>query len=94
MSINASGAGGGTCVGANINNFTAGQTSLNFSGITIPPNNSCTVTFVVKSTTGGIHPNSTSGVTTTQTPLAGSPSNTANLTVIAPPTISKSFAPQ
>jgi hypothetical protein len=70
----------------------AGQTSLNFSGITIPANGSCTVTFGVTSSTIGGQSNTTSGVTTTQTPSAGTASNTATLTVaplIAVPTLSE-----
>ncbi|PYS35632.1 MAG: hypothetical protein DMF75_03040, partial [Acidobacteria bacterium] len=94
MSVNATGPAGGTCVGANGNNLTAGQTALSFSGITIPANSvTCTVTFVVTSSTVGTNPNSTSGVTTTQTTTAGPVSNTANLSVFAPPTIAKAFSP-
>lgn len=84
---------GGTCAGTNPTTLPAGATALSFSGITIPNNGNCTVTFAVTSTTAGDHPNTTSGVTTTQTPTAGTASNTAMLTVIAPPTIAKSFAP-
>jgi hypothetical protein len=39
------------------------------------------VTFSVTSTTTGANPNTTSGVTTTQTPTAGAVSNTVDLTV-------------
>jgi hypothetical protein len=49
--------------------------------MTIPANSSCTVIFSVTSSTPGVQPNATSGVTTTQTPTAGAVSNTANLTV-------------
>ncbi|MGE0886656.1 MAG: beta strand repeat-containing protein [Blastocatellales bacterium] len=88
------GAVGGTCVGTTPNTLGAGATNLSFSGITIPGSGSCTVTFAVTSSTTGIHPNQTSGVTTAQTtPTAGAPSNIANLTVLDPPTISKAFAP-
>src|SRR5438270_478201 len=94
MSVNATAQAGGTCVGANGNNLTAGQTALSFSGITIPANSvTCTVTFVVTSSTVGTNPNSTSGVTTTQTTTAGTVSNTANLSVFAAPTIAKAFSP-
>ena len=53
------------------------------------------MTFAVTSSTVGVQPNTTSGVTTTQTPTAGAVSNTANLTVTgtASPTITKSFNP-
>ncbi len=86
------GAVGGSCVGTTPNNLAPGATSLNFSGITIPANGNCTVTFAVTSSTVGTNPNSTSGITTSQTPL-GAASNTVNLTVLAPPTISKGFSP-
>ena len=83
----------GTCAGTTPSSLIAGQTSLSFSGITIPASGSCTVIFGVVSSTPGVLPNSTSGVTTTQTPTAGSGSNTANLTVLAAPTIAKAFNP-
>src|SRR5260370_124814 len=67
---------------------------MSFTGITIPANSSCTVTFSVTSSTVGGNPNATSGVTTTQTPSAGSPSNIATLTVNASPTITKAFNPK
>jgi len=73
----------GTCAGTAPNSLSAGSTALAFSGITIPANGSCTVVFSVTSTSVGVQPNTTSGVSTTQTPVAGSTSNTANLTVIA-----------
>jgi len=96
MLVNMSAKGGtvgGTCTGTTPSSLSAGATNLSFSGITIPANSSCTVTFDVTSSTPGTQPNQTSGVTTTQTPTAGSPSNTANLTVVAPPTLTKSFNP-
>jgi hypothetical protein len=76
----AGGAVGGTCTGTTPSSLSAGTTALSFSGITIPASGSCTVTFAVTSNTPGVHPNTTSGVTTTQT-VTGEPSNTANLTV-------------
>jgi uncharacterized repeat protein (TIGR01451 family) len=83
----------GTCSGTTPNTLMAGATALSFSGITIPSNGSCTVIFAVTSNTPGSHPNATSGVTTTQTPVAGTASNTVNLSVFAPPTITKAFSP-
>jgi uncharacterized repeat protein (TIGR01451 family) len=71
----------GTCVGTTPNTLPASATALSFSGITIPAQGSCTVTFAVTSTTIGALPNTTSGVATTQTPIAGAASNTATLTV-------------
>jgi hypothetical protein len=84
------GAVGGTCAGTTPGTLAAGATVLSFTGITIPASSSCTVTFSVTSSTTGVWPNTTSGVTTTQTPTAGTGSNTANLTVNAagtPPTV-------
>ncbi len=83
----------GTCAGIAPGTLSAGQTSLSFSGITIPAGSSCTVIFSVTSSTTGGQPNVTSGVTTTQTPVAGAASNTATLTVLALPTIAKAFTP-
>lgn len=72
---------GGTCAGTTPGTLSVGETALSFSGITIPAAGSCTVTFAVTSNTPGTKTNQTSGVTTTQTPTAGPPSNTATLTV-------------
>src|ERR1019366_6186241 len=87
------GAVSGTCTGTTPATLTVGQTSLSFTGITIPASSSCTVIFSVTSSTPGAQPNTTSGVTTTQTTTAGTVSNTATLTVLAAPTISKTFNP-
>ena len=92
MSIATPGAATGSCTGVGTNLFSAGQTALNFTGLTIPASGSCTVIVNVTSSTAGVNPNTTSGVTTAQTTVAGSPSNTANLTVLLPPSISKSFS--
>ena len=83
----------GTCVGTTPNTLAADATALSFSGITVPASGSCTVIFSVKSSTAGTNPNTTSAVATTQAPTGGAASNTANLTVVAPPTIAKSFSP-
>lgn len=93
---NMSAAGGavtGTCADTIPATLSAGDTALSFSGITIPALGSCTVVFSVTSNAPGAHPNTTSGVTTTQTTTAGAVSNTATLTVVAPPQITKSFSP-
>jgi len=75
------GAVGGTCVGTLPTTLAANATALSFTAITIPASGSCTVTFAVTSNTAGVWPNTTSGVTSTQTTAAGTPSNTANLAV-------------
>lgn len=93
MAIAANGAAGGSCAGAASNTFNAGQTALSFTGLSIPAAGSCTVTVVVTASAAGVYPNTTSGVSATQTTTPGPPSNTANLTVQAPPTVAKAFAP-
>jgi len=96
MTIAATGPAGGTCAGASSNALTSGQTAISITGLTIPAGGaSCTVTFVVTSSTasGGL-PNSTSGVSATG-PIAltaGSVSNTANLAV-RQASFNKAFAP-
>ncbi|MGH8494279.1 MAG: beta strand repeat-containing protein [Moraxellaceae bacterium] len=82
---------GGTCTGTRT--ALQGTNSISFSGGSLAASGSCTVTVSVTSTTGGIHPNTSTGVSSTETGAAGNPSNTAYLTVIAPPAISKSFSP-
>jgi uncharacterized repeat protein (TIGR01451 family) len=92
MQINATGAAGGTCAGAGGNNFTAGQTALSFSGLSVPASLSCTVTIVVRGTAVGANNNTSSGLSSSQAPT-GAVSNTATLTVTATaPTITKSFS--
>ncbi|MDP2990790.1 MAG: hypothetical protein Q8O57_09535, partial [Kiritimatiellota bacterium] len=93
MSISGAQNAGGTCTGADGNSFANGDTALTLSGLTIPASGSCTVTIVVTSSTAGVHPNTTSGVSSTETPTAGAVSNIANLTVstLVAPTVAKSF---
>lgn len=57
-----------------------------------PGTGSCSITVNVTSTTMGVHPNTTTGVSSNESGAAGNPSNTAELTVIAPPVLTKSFA--
>ncbi len=78
---------GGTCTGTTPSTLSANATSLSFTGINLSASGSCTVTFSVTSSTPGIQPNATSGVTTVENPTAGPVSNTANLTVSAPTTV-------
>ncbi len=68
-----------------------GNTSLSFSGATVAASGTCTVTINVTGTTAGTKINTTGNVTSTN----GGTGNTATdtLTVIAPPTIAKSFLP-
>lgn len=82
---------GGTCTGTRT--AVAGSNSISLSGGSLAAGGSCTMTVNVTSTVGGIHPNTTTGVSSTQSGAAGNPSNTAELTVIAPPLVTKSFSP-
>lgn len=82
---------GGTCTGTRT--ATAGSSSISLAGGTLAANGSCTMIVNVTSSTSGVHPNTASGVSSTQSGAAGNPSNTAELTVIAPPVLSKSFLP-
>jgi uncharacterized repeat protein (TIGR01451 family) len=87
------GAVGGTCQGTTPNVLQAGATNLSFSGITIPAQSQCTITYRVTSNITGTHPNVLSGVSIDQNSTPGAVSNIANLTVTAPPSITKSFSP-
>lgn len=82
---------GGTCTGTRT--AVAGSGSISLTGGSLAANGSCTMTVNVTSSTGGVHPNTTTGVSSTQTGAAGNPSNTALLTVIASPVLTKSFSP-
>jgi uncharacterized repeat protein (TIGR01451 family) len=69
----------------------AGDTSLTFSGGTISSGGgTCTVKVDVTGTTAGVK-NNTSGAVTSNEGGTGTTSNTATITVVAPPTIAKSF---
>ncbi|HEX8265600.1 MAG TPA: Ig-like domain repeat protein, partial [Pyrinomonadaceae bacterium] len=84
---------GGTCQGTTPNVLQAGATNLSFSGITVPAQSQCTITYRVTSNKTGTHPNVLSGVSSDQNSMPGAVSNIANLTVTAPPSITKSFSP-
>jgi uncharacterized repeat protein (TIGR01451 family) len=81
---------GGTCVGAtNSPALVPGATGVNAVNLTVPnlPPGGCTVSVQVTSSTTGANPNTSSGVVTTQTPVAGAVSNTATLTVTLSPSL-------
>jgi uncharacterized repeat protein (TIGR01451 family) len=84
---------GGTCAGVT-HTATAGGATFNVTGGTIPGGapGSCTITVQVTSGAIGIYNNTSSGVLTGQTSIAGAPSNTATLTVGAALTLVKSSA--
>lgn len=82
---------GGTCTGTKT--AVAGSASIALSGGALAANGSCTFIVNVTSSTTGILPNTTTGVSSTESGGAGAPSNTANLTVVSPPVLSKTFSP-
>ena len=71
----------------------AGNTTLAFSGGTIPANGSCTVTVNVTATTSGPHGNVSGFVSTTESGTNVSSIASATLTAVVPPSIAKEFAP-
>ncbi|WP_165784573.1 beta strand repeat-containing protein [Zhengella mangrovi] len=81
----------GTCTGYR-HDAAVGGASVTFSDISLLPSSSCYIDLQVTSNVLGTHPNQASGVSSDQTIAAGSPSNTANLTVLAPVTMTKAFA--
>ena len=85
---------GGTCAGTfSTPALLAGATALDLTVPALAGGASCTVTVTVTSAVSGTHPNTTSGVTSSQTPVAGAPSGTVSLTVLSPPVLQKNFAP-
>lgn len=93
LSTQAPGPASGTCVGAGGNSFSASQTVLPFSGITIPAAGSCTVLVAVTAPLTGVLVNTITGVVSNQTVIATTVVSTATLTVLVEPSISKSFSP-
>ncbi len=71
----------------------AGSNSIALNGGVLGASGSCSLSVNVVANSAGIFPNTSTGVSSTQSGAAGNPSNTATLTVIAPPQLSKSFAP-
>jgi len=92
MSVSGAQSAGGTCGGVNSNSFVNGQTALSFSGLTLPASGTCTVTLSVTSSTLGSNANTPSGVSTAQTPTAGTAATSASLTVVGT-ALTKAFAP-
>ena len=95
MQISATGPAGGSCTGAPGNSFSAAQTGLiSFSGLTLPASPAtCTVSVVVTAPAAGSFPNTASGVTANETPVAGAPSNSPTLTVLYPPQLAMALSP-
>ena len=80
-----------TCSGA-ITAAAAGP-SVSLAGGTLAANASCVITVNVSSATAGSYANISGGVSSTESGAAGSPSNSATLTVLLPLTVLKSFSP-
>src|SRR5262249_12970779 len=78
----------GTCTGAITD--TAGSSTLSPSGSTLAASASCTLVVDVKGSPTGSKAHTT-GVGSATESGAGTTSNTATVTVVAPPTISKAF---
>lgn len=72
---------------------TAGSNVIVMSVGSVNALGSCTVSVDVTSSTAGIYANTSGGVSSTQTGVAGNVSNTASLTVIGPPLATKTFSP-
>jgi fimbrial isopeptide formation D2 family protein len=70
----------------------AGSSTISLSGGTLASSGSCAISVNVTGTTAGIKQNTTGAVSSTETG-PGATSNTATLTVVAPPAISKAFNP-
>jgi uncharacterized repeat protein (TIGR01451 family) len=71
----------------------AGNASISFSGGTLAGGGSCTVTVNVTAPSAGTYSNTTSTVTTANTGPGVAATATLTVVSVAPPTISKSFAP-
>lgn len=82
----------GNCGGGTVT-AVANSASIALAGGTLTASGSCMITVAVTSSTAGTWPNTTTGVSSAESGSAGQPSNTAELTVIGPPLISKMFAP-
>lgn len=81
-----------TC-GGTIAGGASGNNTLNLSNGSVPGGGSCAISVAVTASGAGTYNNSASGVSSTQTGSAGAASNTATLTVLAPPLIAKAFSP-
>ena len=77
-----------TCDGSIVAN--AGAGSISIAGANLNASANCTFTVKVTGTAAGNQQNTTGAITAAETG-AGLPSNTATLTVVAPPAITKAF---
>ncbi|PYP83366.1 MAG: hypothetical protein DMF61_23535 [Blastocatellia bacterium AA13] len=70
---------------------TAGTSTISFSGGTVGAGGNCTITVDVTGITPGVN-NNTTGAITSSNGGTGTTSNTATITVVAPPVIMKAFS--
>ncbi len=80
------GSGGDTCGGVT----SPGASTVNYSALSVAASSSCFYTVTVKGIAAGDALNTTSTITSTEGGT-GTTSNTATLTVVAPPSIAKAF---
>lgn len=80
-----------TCGGTVIAN--AGSNVVMLSAGSVTGLSSCAVSVDVTSSSAGVYANTSGGVSSTQTGAAGNGSNTASLTVIGTPQVTKTFSP-
>lgn len=81
-----------TC-GGTITGNTGGATALSLANGSMNGNTTCVISIAVTAAASGVYNNGATGVSSTETGSAGAPSNIAQLSVLAPPTIAKSFSP-
>ena len=81
-----------TCGGTVTAAAGGGSLSLSGGGIVVA-GDSCSISVGVTSATAGDYDNTSGGVDSTESTPAGPVSNTATLSVLAPPTVSKAFSP-
>ncbi|HUI89717.1 MAG TPA: hypothetical protein VLX61_13450, partial [Anaerolineales bacterium] len=72
--------------------YDSGTNEITFTGGSLAGNSNCTIDVGVTGSVAGDYANQTSAITSNEGGT-GSPSNTATLTIVQPPQISKSFSP-
>ena len=81
-----------TCAGA-VSGGAAGNNNVGITGGAVAASGSCSLTVAVTAASAGGYTNTASGVNSTQSGSAGSPSNSAVLWALTPPAIAKVFSP-
>jgi len=91
--VNTSAASGATTCSGGTVTATNGGASLALSGASIPPSGSCTVTVNVTSASAASYLNSTGAISSTNAGSGAPASATLTTTLLAAPTVAKSFSP-